>query len=140
MTKGPRRKEYVDNNFVIISAKCQQTKRPYLIKYRKDIQHQNLGGIDIDTLSYKLIGAFQVDKMYYELSDKDSETNFKINTEELRGVPTCPCCGNQISFAVCTCGAVHCVGNEKLSTCPWCLNQAVYGYGEGGMDINRTQG
>ena len=94
----------------------------------------------MDTMFYQLVGAFQVDNSYYELSDKDLATNFKINTEELRGVPTCPSCGNQISFAVCSCGGIHCIGNEKLSKCPWCENEAVYGYGEGGFDVNRTQG
>ena len=27
----------IDNNYVVLAGKCQNTKRPYLIKYRKDI-------------------------------------------------------------------------------------------------------
>jgi uncharacterized protein CbrC (UPF0167 family) len=66
--------------------------------------------------------------------------NFKINTEELIGVPSCPCCGNQNAFAVCVCGKLHCIDGEEVSTCPWCGNTGSYGYDSGGFDVNRTQG
>lgn len=139
LTKQLPSKEAVDDNFVVLSGKCQNTKRPYLIKYRKDISTNNFGGLEMDTRSYKLVGAFQVDNTYFELSD-DSKKDFKINTDELIGAPTCPCCGNQFAFAVCSCGNLHCLGNEEISTCPWCGNQGTYGAGEGGFDVNRTQG
>ncbi len=139
LTKPKNSKQGVDNNFVVLAGKCQNTKRPYLIKYRKDISTNNFGGLEMDTRSYKLVGAFQVDNNYFELSD-NSSNDFKINTEELIGAPTCPCCGNQIAFAVCSCGKLHCLGNEEISTCPWCGNQGTYGAGEGGFDVNRTQG
>lgn len=139
LTKSTLPKSFVDNNFVVLSAKCQNTKRPYLIKYKKRIAPSNFGGIELGTLSYKLVGAFQVDNSYYELSDNSNES-FKINTDELIGAPTCPCCGNQFAFAVCSCGKLHCIGDEEISTCPWCGNQGSYGAGEGGFDITRTQG
>lgn len=139
LTKQLPSKEAVDDNFVVLSGKCQNTKRPYLIKYRKDISTNNFGGLEMDTRSYKLVGAFQVDNTYFELSD-DAKKDFKINTDELIGAPTCPCCGNQFAFAVCSCGNLHCLGNEEISTCPWCGNQGTYGAGEGGFDVNRTQG
>ena len=139
LTKQLPSKEAVDDNFVVLSGKCQNTKRPYLIKYRKDISTNNFGGLEMDTRSYKLVGAFQVDNTYFELSD-DSKKDFKINTDELIGAPTCPCCGNQFAFAVCSCGNLHCLGNEEISTCPWCGNQGTYGAGEGGFDVNRTHG
>jgi uncharacterized protein YegL len=128
-----------DNNFVVLAAKCQNTKRPYLIKYKKRIASNNFGGLELDTLSYRLVGAFQVDHTYYELSD-NSNIDFKVNTEELIGAPTCPCCGNQFAFAVCSCGKLHCIGEEEISSCPWCGNQSTYSSGEGGFDVNRTQG
>lgn len=140
LTKHKAPKEYVDNNFVVLSGKCQNTKRPYLIKYKKKITPSELDGIKLSTLSYRLVGAFQVDNSYFELSDEKS-TKFKVNTEELYGAPTCPCCGNQFGFAVCSCGNIHCIGDEEVSTCPWCSNQGTYGAGEsGGFDVNRTQG
>lgn len=129
----------VDDNFVVLAAKCQNTKKPYLIKYKKRITPNSIAGLNIDTLSYRLVGAFAVDNTYYELSDS-IETNFKINSEELIGAPTCPCCGNQFAFALCSCNKIHCIGEEEVSTCPWCNNQGTYGTGEGGFDVNRTQG
>ena len=127
----------VDDNFVVLAAKCQTTKKSYLIKYRKNVFEDNKGDI---RLNYKLVGAFRVDESYYELSDENA-TNLKINTENLEGAPTCPCCGNQFGFAYDdSCGKIHCIGKEKISTCPWCGNQAQYGFGESGFDVNRTRG
>jgi len=139
LTKAPNVSEIVDNNFVVLAAKCQNTKRPYLIKYKKNVTPTDFGGVELDTLSYRLVGAFQVDNSYFELSD-NVNNNFKINTEELIGVPSCPCCGNQNSFAVCNCGKLHCIDREEVSTCPWCGNTGSYGYDSGGFDVNRTQG
>lgn len=130
---------FVDNNFVVLAAKCQNTKKPYLIKYKKRIAGSNFGGIELDTLSYRLVGAFQVDNSYFELSE-NTNYDFKINTDELFGAPTCPCCGNQFGFSICICGKIHCIGDEDISTCPWCGNQGTYESGKGGFDINRTQG
>lgn len=129
----------VDNNFVVLSAKCQNTKRPYLMKYKKNIASNSIGGLELNTLSFRLVGAFQVDSSYFELSD-NTVNNFKISTEELIGAPTCPCCGNQFAFAVCSCGKLHCIGDEEVSTCPWCGNQGKYGTGDSGFEVNRTQG
>lgn len=131
--------QFVDDNFVVLSAKCQNAKRPYLMKYKKSISSTNFGGQDLKTLSYKLVGAFQVDQSYFELSD-ESTVNFKINSDELIGAPTCPCCGNQFAFALCGCGKLHCIGDEEVSTCPWCGNKGTYATGKGGFDVNRTQG
>lgn len=127
---------FTDDNFVVLSAKCQSSKRPYLMKYKKHISLDNTGDINV---LYRLVGAFQVDNIYFELSD-ETVNNQKINTEELWGSPTCPCCGNQFAFAACACGKLHCVGNEETSTCPWCGNEGTYGDGEGGFDVKRTLG
>ena len=139
LSKTKTNQQIVDNNFVVLAAKCQNTKRPYLIKYKKQLSSNDIGGLNLETLSYRLVGGFQVDSSYFELSDS-SATNFQVNTEELMGAPTCPCCGNQFAFAVCSCGKLHCIGDEETSTCPWCGNQGTYGSGEGGFNVNRTQG
>jgi uncharacterized protein YegL len=139
LSKSSKSNETVDDNFVVLSAKCQHTKKYYLMKYRKNISKKNFGGLDLSTRAYKLVGAYQVDNSYLELSDNTNK-EFKINTDELIGAPTCPCCGNQFAFAVCTCNKIHCIGDEEISTCPWCGNKGSYGSGEGGFDINRTQG
>ena len=139
LTKHTPTKQTVDNNFVVVAAKCQNTKRPYLIKYRKVINPSGLDGLGLQTMSYRLVGGFQVDNTYFELADNGG-SQFKINTEELMGFPSCPCCGNQFGFAMCQCSKVHCIGNEEIATCPWCGNEATYGMGGGGFDVNRTQG
>jgi len=132
-------KQWVDSNYVVLAAKCQNTKRPYLMKYKKDVQPSDFGGMGFNTLSYRLVGAYQLDNSYYELSD-ESGISQRINTEELRGAPTCPSCGNQFAFAMCSCGKLHCIGSEDTSTCPWCNTTANYSFGDGNFDVNRTQG
>ena len=139
LTKSPPPRPNLDDNFVVLSAKCQNTKRPYLMKYKKTVNPSTYGGLNYQTRGYQLVGAFQVDNTYYELSD-ENEGNLKINTTELMGAPTCPCCGNQFAFAVCACGKIHCVGHEEQNTCPWCGMQGSYGSGSGGFDVNRAQG
>jgi uncharacterized protein YegL len=139
LSKNPPTKNYADDNFVVLAAKCQNTKRPYLMKYRRMINPSNIGGLNLETLSYRLVGAFQVDQSYFELSE-ENHFQSKVNSSELIGSPTCPCCGNQFGFAMCQCGKIHCIGDEKISTCPWCGNSGTYGMESGGFDVNRTQG
>lgn len=139
LTKTEPIKQYVDDNYVVLNGKCQNTKRPYLMKYRKTLAPSIYAGVELASKNYKLVGAYQVDNSYFELADT-ANFNTKVNTEELIGGPTCPCCGNQIAFAVCICEKIHCIGDEEISTCPWCNNQGSYGCGEGGFDVNRTQG
>lgn len=130
---------YIDPNFVVVAGKCQNTLKPYLMKYGKIIVPSAFAGYN--TRAYKLIGGFQVDNSYYELSDETNNPPATIHTDELIGAPACPCCGNQIAFAMCKCGKIHCIGDEPISTCPWCGNKGAYGSaGEGGFDVNRTQG
>ncbi|MCD8422883.1 TerY-C metal binding domain-containing protein [Tenacibaculum finnmarkense] len=131
--------QHVDDNFVVLSAMCQNTKKTYLMKYKKLIKQSSFAGIELGTKSYRLNGAFQVDSSYEELSDESSQ-QLKVNTEELIGAPTCPCCGNQIAFAVCQCNQIHCIGEEEITTCPKCGNTGRYTAGTGGFDVNRTQG
>lgn len=138
LTKPADKKPYIDDNFVVLAAKCQNTKRPYLMKYVRNLNQDNFGGLGLYTKTYRLTGAFPVDNSYFELADDSVDT--KVNSEELMGAPSCPCCGNPYGLAVCACQKIHCIGDEKESTCPWCGNKGTYGSGEGGFDINRAQG
>lgn len=130
---------FVDPNSVVLVGKCQNTKRPYLMKYGKVVKPSSFEGLQLNTLSYRLMGGYQVDNSYFELSDENSG-EFKVNSSELVGAPFCPCCGNPYGFAMCACGKIHCLGEEMVSTCPWCGNRGKYAAGEGGFDVNRTQG
>ncbi|MDR2287487.1 MAG: VWA domain-containing protein [Prevotellaceae bacterium] len=129
----------IDENYAVILAKCQTTKQPYLIKYRKRLSAGLYNDFAMDVLDYKLTGAYPVDNSYFELSD-DTVSNSKINTSSLSGFPTCPCCGNQYGFSYCSCGNVLCTGDEEITKCPWCGVEAHFGFGEGNTDITRTRG
>ncbi len=139
LEKVPANQAKVDDNFAVLTAKCQNTKRLYLMKYRKTIQESEIKGLNFNTLSYRLVGAFPVDDTYFELSDEQAVAS-KINSENLIGAPSCPCCGNQIGFAMCQCQKIHCIGEEEMSTCPWCGNTGHYGASGGSFDITRSQG
>jgi uncharacterized protein YegL len=127
-----------DINYAIMLAKCQNTKRPYLMKYKKG------GGsgtfYNYGNNMYQLVGSYPVDNQYFELSD-EAGLSLKINTSSLVGAPNCPCCGNQFGFAMCSCGKLHCHGFSETSTCPWCGQTNRYGSGgDANFDVNRTQG
>nr|WP_322625427.1 TerY-C metal binding domain-containing protein [uncultured Flavobacterium sp.] len=139
LTKPADKKPFVDDNFVVLAAKCQNTKRPYLMKYTRNLTQGNFGGMDLYTKSYRLSGAYAIDNSYFELADESIHQT--VNSEELVGSPTCPCCGNPYSIAVCTCGKIHCLDEDLLGNCPWCGTQGKFGTGGGGgFDINRAQG
>lgn len=129
----------IDENYAVIAAKCQATKRPYLIKYQKHIDSSFLSELNIKSMDFKLVGAYQVDDTYFELSD-NHQNNRSVNTVELVGFPTCPCCGNQYGFSYCACGKIMCTGGEKRSVCPWCGTSAEFGFSEGHTNVTRGQG
>ncbi len=136
LTKEPRLK--IDENYAVILAKCQTSQKPYLIKYQKRLDKSEFFE-DANVMSYKLVGAYPVDKTYFDLSDKEDKSN-TINTGELSGFPSCPCCGNQYGFSFCSCGNVLCTGEEEVTKCPWCGVEAQLGFSEGSANVNRTKG
>lgn len=137
LSKTPREKYFVDSKYVILLSKCENTKRPYLIKYKKDLSDSEIQGFK--TISYRLNGAFPIDKTYFEFAE-DNAMQQKINSNELQGTPSCPCCGNQIGFAMCSCGSIHCLSGPGESTCPWCSLVNDYQFGDGSFDVGRSQG
>lgn len=139
LSKKPLNNSFSDRNYVVLSAKCQNTKKPYLIKFRKVINPTEVGGLNLETLAYRLVGGYQVENSYFDLCDESSLVS-KVNSDELLGSPTCPCCGNQFGFAMCSCGKIHCIDGPGDNTCPWCGIIGSYGYGEGGFDVNKTLG
>lgn len=130
----------VDENFAVLTAKCSITKRMYLAKYAIRIANmEGLEALGIKATDYKLVGAYPVDETSYRsLSLGQSSRN--INTTALRGVPTCPCCGNQSGLVVCECGNLMCVG-EDTTQCPWCGMEGTLGeMSAGGTNITRGRG
>jgi len=129
-----------DESVAVFLAKCQNSKNPYLIKYVKASKPTEIAGMEFETLYFRLDGAYNIDKnSYAELSDNGSAGN-QISSAELLGFPSCPSCGNQFGFSTCSCGNILCVGDEEVTTCPWCNVQAKFGFGEGHISLNRTKG
>lgn len=130
----------VDENFVVLLGKCSNTKKNYLVKYAKRfVDIEGLESLNIKATDYKLVGAYAIDGEQYEALS-DGKSNKNINTMSLRGVPTCPCCGNQLGVVVCECGNIMCSDGHTTS-CPWCGMEGSLGeIAEGGMDITRGRG
>ncbi len=130
----------VDENFVVLLGKCSNTKKLYLVKYAKHLfDMPGLESLDFKVMGFKLVGAYPIDEESYNtLSDSKSTKN--INTIELRGVPTCPCCGSQLGVVVCECGNIMC-SDGNTTACPWCGMEGSLGeIAEGGVDITRSRG
>jgi len=128
----------VDENFVVLHGRCQTTKNDYLVKYAKRCEAHP--GLEMfNATDFKLVGAYPIDKESYAVLSAGNRA--KINTMELVGVPTCPCCGNQHSIVVCECGGIFCVGEQSHNECPWCGMKGELGNGAPeGMDITRGLG
>lgn len=137
----------IDENFVVIHGKCSTTKKDYLIKYAKRVKNfsyeQNGVRLEYDNIPvrfFKLIGAYPINSEEYKSLSASGKLP-KINTSEMIGQPTCPCCGNQFGLVICDCGNVFCVGEDGHAKCPWCGQEGELGLvGEGGMDVNRSMG
>lgn len=128
----------VDENFVVLHGRCQHTKNDYLVKYaRRDPSFGETDGYNSGL--YRLVGSYPIDLLTY--ADLSSEQQTQINTRALRGMPTCPCCGNQYGVVVCECGNIFCVGESMTNTCPWCGVTGTLGdCGSNGLDIARGLG
>lgn len=130
--------QIVDESYAVFLGKCQNSARPYLIKYQRNSGSSHCSVYNINK-GYRLVGAFPVDESYFELADI-YQTGQTVNTSALTSFPACPCCGNQYAFSVCKCGNIMCVGDEEQSKCPWCKTEAKFGFAEGNSDIGRTRG
>ena len=130
----------LDEDFVILTGKCESTKLPYIMRYRQLPESvASTSDFHASAQSYELEGVFALEKDYFELSD-DRAMAKTISTDALIGAPGCPHCGARIGFAMCSCGGLHCLKSND-ATCPWCNTKATYIAGEGsGFDVNRSRG
>lgn len=133
----------VDENFAVILGKCQNTQQPYLLKYQKRLGANDFSHMTSAGRNFKFVGAYPIENSYFDMVDGYANGNLsgnRINTNELVGFPTCPCCANSAAIGLCMCGNIMCVGDEQTSTCPWCGVQLSFKGSDGGMDIGRTRG
>lgn len=129
----------MDENYTVLVGKCSTTKKLYLVKYSK--RASAIPGLEeFKGVDFKLVGGYPVDEESYN-SLSDGKSNQYVNTNSLIGVPSCPCCGNQLGVVVCDCGGIMCVGEDGSTKCPWCGTEGqLEAIGEGGMNINRGKG
>lgn len=128
-----------DENFVVLHGRCQNTRQDYLIKFARRLEGLGIEYHgDPSPSQFKLVGGYPINAESYQQLSLNS-TN-RINTRNLVGVPTCPCCGNQIATVSCECGHLFCAGEDKSITCPWCGLKGELGFTEGGLDISRGIG
>lgn len=129
----------VDEDFVIINGKCQQTRLPYLIRF--DRQRSEVGTRDfaVDTSRYVISGVFPAEADFAELSDPRA-TSRTVSTAQLVGSPGCPHCGASVAMASCSCGQIFCVSGPGKATCPGCERTLDMVASEGEFDISRARG
>ena len=129
----------VDEDFVIITGKCQTTKLPYLMKFERARQAIETSDFKVSADVYNLVGIYPAERDFEEMSDPRA-TARTINTEALIGNPGCPHCGNPYAFAGCGCGQVFCVKGGGKAVCPGCNRELNMGVSDGGFDVTRARG
>ncbi|MCF0254394.1 MAG: hypothetical protein HUK26_08695, partial [Duodenibacillus sp.] len=104
-----------DATCVTLRARCQTTKKDYILKYDKAGE------------GFQFAVAFPVDSGAYDaLSDEGAEGRYMVSTGQLAGSGACPHCGNPLGFVHCgDCGRVFCGAWEAECTCPWCGDEGV---------------
>ncbi len=127
-----------DPDFVIMSGRCQRTKRPYLMKYAKIAFTEDMRQF-VNTDRFGLEGCYPIEESYFDWTCQGHTE--EVNTSVLEGAPPCPHCGNATAFARCGCGKLMCVNGPGVVECPWCGKACEFGEG-GGSDFNvsRAQG
>lgn len=132
-----------DDSCVTLIGRCQKNKRPYIIKYDRQIDPVTTRDFKLDVSTYHLSGCFPLEEDYFNWTD-DVADDHKVNTSSLFGSPGCPHCGNVTAFAVCSCGKLLCVNGPGEVVCPWCEQRILFGRGtsseEGGIDVGRSRG
>ncbi|MDR2164687.1 MAG: VWA domain-containing protein [Zoogloeaceae bacterium] len=129
-----------DESCVTLVGRCQKTRRPYLIKYEREVQAVATRDFRVDVTQYHLAGCHPLEEDYFAWSDMRA-TEFKVNTASLVGSPGCPHCGNITAFAVCSCGKLLCVNGPGEVTCPWCKQQVSFGTeASDAFDVGRSRG
>lgn len=132
-----------DESCVTLVGRCQKTRKPYIIKYDRELQDVATRDFKIQVSRYHLSGCYPIDEEYFSWSAQDN-ADLKINTTGLVGSPGCPHCGNATAFAVCECGKLMCLNEPGKAICPWCEKNITFSPGssaeEGGFEVGRGRG
>lgn len=112
---------------VFLHARCQQTGRPYLMRFAR----RPRGSV------YVALGSHPLDVV----EKVGSGGTRRIDTSQLEGVPPCPYCESPVAVA-CACGTLVCLDPRRTErfTCPNCKLTGTAGAGGGGFDVNQAMG
>lgn len=133
----------IDENFVVLHAKCSSMLKDYLCKYAKRFSIVTDGREQVvNSQVFNAVGNYPIDAETYKKYSGSNSSNLNINASALRDIRCCPHCGNQGSAVCVNCGNVFCVSFlNPTVTCPWC-EEELFLREDNSCDfsINRTQG
>jgi uncharacterized protein YegL len=132
----------VDEACVTLVGRCQKTRRPYIIKYEKDVNDVATRDFKVQVSHFDIAGCYPLEEEYFSWSDPRA-IDSKVNAAELFGSPGCPHCGAQTAFAVCGCGKLMCISGPEEATCPWCNKKVSFSPISGdddGFEVGRGRG
>ena len=133
----------VDEGCVTLTGRCQKTRKPYIMKYEREMQELGTQDFKMQVPLYRIAGCYPLDESYFDWSD-GAALDAKVSTNELIGAPGCPHCGASTAFAMCRCGKLMCVDGPGEATCPWCGERIGFAAGpspdEGGFEVGRGRG
>lgn len=133
----------VDEDYVILSGRCQRNALPYLIKYERQPMSFEGGKFNVNFARYHMVGVLALEADYYELCDSSMATP-TINSDMLVGAAGCPHCGNSYAIASCGgCGQLFCINGEGRAICPHCKHENNFMLADddsAGFDISRARG
>lgn len=128
-----------DPDCVVVVGRCQQTRKPYLLKYERESLSIPLEGLHVEASTFSIAGAYPLTEGYFEWSLGGAVTT-TISTAELSGMAPCPHCGNRVSMARCDCGQIMCLSGPGEAVCPWCDEPGAFAAGSEDFDLQRRAG
>ena len=133
----------VDEDYVILSGRCQRNALPYLIKYERMPMSFEGGQFNVNFARYHMVGVLALEADYYELCDNSMATP-TINSDMLVGGAGCPHCGNSYAIASCgECEQLFCIDGEGKAKCPHCKHTNNFRLADddsAGFNISRARG
>jgi len=128
-----------DPDCVVLAGRCQNSRRPYLIKYERESVPIQLEGLALNANGFRIAGAFPLTEEYFDWSGASPSAG-SISTADLTGVAPCPHCGNRVTIAQCGCGKLLCASGPGEATCPWCEAGVLFEGGGTDFDVDRRLG
>lgn len=134
----------LDNHCVIITGRCSNTKKPYLMKYTQahlppEFYHYNP---DAPRTLYEFAHACGIDDDYAAWSDNKVGIN-TVNVNHLIGGGNCPHCYNRYTIAMCgSCHEIMCLAGAGKVQCPSCGEHCEFECGgdDDGFEVSRSKG